>query len=223
MLKGRPGDVVETRYVSKSDSKNYHQGQITKEKEEVVEFTLVERVKAVDVVKDQITVESTSKDKDGIVDLHDLAFPEVDEVIEYVYATDARVLKAGTYPEWSVFYVAPLPLPKNEVRVGDTWEMNDEWRSLKNGIPLQVSLVAILKELKKCGPHTCAEIEISGDVGLVGAPPDEIQFISEVKGMVTFNVDRGIPVASNIESNEDLRMANDQTVVKSTIESKVKN
>lgn len=220
-LKGKPGDVVKTRYVSKSRSKNFHQGQVTKEKEEEVEFTLVERVKSIDLVNNRITIESTSQDKDGIVDLHDLAFPEVDEVIEYIYQTDAKVLKAGGYPDWSVFYVSPLPLPSKEVRVGDTWEMNDEWRSLKNGIPLQVSLVAILKSLKPCGQNLCAQLEISGDVGLVGAPPDQIQFVSEVKGEVLFDIDRGIPVQSRIESEEDLRMANDQTVVSSTVESRV--
>ena len=218
-LKGKGGDQTTTRFYSHSRTKNYHQAQIVKKKDEIVEFSLLETIKNHNEKSDRITVLSTAKDKDGIVSLHDLAFPEVNEVIEYIYTSTGKVLKAGDYPKWSIFYVPPLPLPSGSVSVGDTWEMTEEWRSMNNGIPLQVSLVGILKNVYQCGQDRCADIELSGDVAIANAPAVEINFISEMHGRLLFNLDKGINVWSLIQGQEDLRVNQDQTVVISCLAS----
>lgn len=218
-LKGQKGDKAATRFYSHSQTKSFHQAQIVKKKDEIVEFTLVETIKHNNTSSDRITVLSTSKDKDGVVSLHDLAFPEKDEVIEYIYTSKGKVLKAGDYPKWSIFYVPPLPLPDGPVQVGDTWEMTEEWRSMNNGIPLQVSLVGILKNVYQCGEDRCADIELSGDVAIANAPAVEIDFISEMHGRLLFNLDKGMNVWSLIQGQEDLRVNEDQTIVVSCLAS----
>ncbi len=220
-LKGQKGDQAVTRFYSHSQTKNFHQAQIIKKKDEIVEFSLVESIKSHNLKEDRITILATSKDKDGVVSLHDLAFPEKDEVIEYVYTSRGKVLKAGSYPKWSIFYVSPLPLPEGPVNVGDTWEMTEEWRSMNNGIPLQVSLVGILKNVYQCGEDRCADIELSGDVAITNASIAEIHFVSEMHGRLLFNLDKGMNVWSMIQGQEDLRVNEDQTVVTSCLTSRL--
>lgn len=220
-LKGKKGDTVKTRFYSHSLTKNFHQSQIIKKKDEIVEFSLVEEIRQSDSKKDRIIVLATSKEKDGVVDLHDLAFPELDETIEYVYTSKGKVIKAGEYPQWSIFYVPPLPLPEVPVQVGDTWEMKEEWRSMNNGIPLQVNLVGILKNVYQCGADRCADIEMSGDVSLANATAVDINFVSEMNGRLLFNIDKGVSVWSMIQGQEDLRTNDDQTIVLSCLASNV--
>jgi len=220
-LRGEPGLVRVTKYYSHSYVRDYEMDQIIKEKDEIVDFDIVETVKS-RTEKGLLEVDTTAKNKDGIVDLHDLAFPEEEEVIKYIYTPKGQVLSAGQYPKESIFYVPPMPLPSTEVEVGDTWEQTSQWVSLKNGIPLSVSVVGILKDLFKCGEDICADIEISGQVAVPGASQANISFSSEISGHVFYSVNRGISLWSEIRSTEDLRLENNRTFVKSCVVSQLK-
>ncbi|MEO0336137.1 MAG: hypothetical protein AAF202_07075 [Pseudomonadota bacterium] len=220
-FKGSDGLVRETLYHSHSYIREYEFEQLVKEKDEIVDFTIQESFKK-PKKPNTLAVEVTSKDKDGIVDLHDLAFPEVDEVIMYVYDKMGNVLLAGGYPEQSIFYVPPMPLPEKKVEVGDTWESESEWISLKNGIPLKVGIVGILKNFYACGAEKCADIEVSGAVEVLGMKKTDVSFLSEISGRVLYNVDKGMPVWSLIKSTEDLRMKDSRTAVQSCVTSKMK-
>ena len=220
-LKGSEGLVRETLYHSHSYIKEFELEQIVKEKDEIVDFTVEEKFRK-PRKEGTIAIDVTSKDKDGIVDLHDLAFPEVEEVINYVYDKKGNVLLAGGYPEQSIFYVPPMPLPSKPVEVGDTWDSESEWISLKNGIPLKVGIVGILKNLYECAEDTCADIEISGSVEVLGMKKVDVSFLSEISGRVLYNVDKGTPLWSLIRSTEDLRLKDSRTSVQSCVISKLK-
>ena len=220
-LKSSVGDIYQTQFFSHTHSKNYLEGQIIKKKDEIVEFELQEQTQRVDS-EGRLFVESTTIKKDGVVDLNDLAFPELDEKIEYVYASGGEVLKAGSYPESSIFFVPPIPLPENKVAIGDTWALSKTWVSLKNGIPLQVQVVAILKGVLKCGDHLCADIELSGDVSVIHLQQIDMQFQSDIYGRMLFNINKGVNIWSQIQSREDLKIQSQQTVVTGCMESRLK-
>ena len=132
-LKSEEGRVENIKYFSHSKIKSFEEQQLIREKDEIVEFL----VESKSLASDQGNIRNilTTLEKDGLVDLHDLAFPEVKERIEFVFKPNAEVLYAGSYPKSSVFYVPPLSLPSDAVKVGDTWEMQRSWISMKNNIP----------------------------------------------------------------------------------------
>jgi hypothetical protein len=108
------------------------------------------------------------------------------------------------------------------VRVGDTWESESEWISLKNGIPLKVGIVGILKNLYECGPETCADIEVSGAVEILGMKKADVSFLSEISGRILYNIDQGMPLWSLIRSSEDLRLKESRTAVQGCVTSRMK-
>jgi hypothetical protein len=150
--------------------------------------------------------------KDGLVDLHSLGFPEVNEELFFRFATDGRVLKAGDYSATSVFYVPPLSLPPRAVTVGESWELNHAWVSKENGIPLGLEIVTILKQVVQCGSDLCADLEISGSVKIDAPTSKDLDFISDVRGRMLFSIDRGVIVWSLVNNRE--RLTTKESVLK---------
>ncbi len=211
VLKSQVGQENLTRYYSNSRIKSYDEKQLVRDRDEAVEFRVSERVTKIE--NGNPTVVATTTFKDGTVDLHDLAFPEKGEEIEYVFTPLGEVLKAGVYPADSVFFVPPFPIPKGPVSVGDTWTMDHGWVGLKNGIPLSVHLVGILKGLRKCGKSECADVEISGNVEVIGIAPQKAQFTSTLWGRMLIALDRGTVVWSEVRSREKMIVKNERTDV----------
>ncbi|MCC7405964.1 MAG: hypothetical protein IT288_16345 [Bdellovibrionales bacterium] len=199
-LKGEAGRQEKMRYYSASTVENHEEGQLTRRKEEAVEFSVVTRTTG--STPDHLQWEVETTEKDGAVNLHDLAFPELKEVLEMKIRPSGEVLYAGPYPATSVFFVPPIPLPGKPVAPGDTWTLAHDWVSMSSGIPLRVELVSIFKSLIKCGSGTCAVIEVSGDVGINGSLGEKLKFESEIKGYLLFAVESGSMVASRIANRE---------------------
>jgi len=205
-LKGEQGQTDITRYYSHAKINAFAEDQKVKERDEIVDFSVSEKTKAVDEKNKRLTVVSSTIRKDGTVDLHDLAFPELNEEIEYVFDDLAKVFKAGPYPPESVFFVPPLPLPEEAVEVGSTWNMDHAWIGLKNGIPLQLQIIGILKGFGRCGSKDrCADIEISGNVDVIGIKKAAVEYRSEVWGRLLFSLDRGAVVWSEVRNKEMMR------------------
>ncbi len=192
-----------TRYYSHSLVQNFEAGQIVKKRDEIVDFTVHNQSEP--LADGTIKVLSKTIRKDGMVDLHDLAFPERDEEIEFVFAKDGSVVKAGSFPKTSVFYMPPLPFPDGPVEVGETWDFKHSWLALKNNMPLEMNLVVILKGLYRCGSDTCADLEVSGEVSLLGVDLGEMGFKSEVSGRILYALKRSTVLWSEIQSREDMR------------------
>jgi len=222
-LKGKPGTSSETRYYSNANVKTYSDNQMLRDKQEIVDFTTVTQIKAFDPVEKVLSFSVRTTEKDGTVELHDLAFPEKFEEIDYMVRTDGTVLKAGKYPPQSLFFVPSLPIPLEEVRVGDTWVMAHTWFSSRDAIPLRLEVVGILKALVPCDGKICADIEVSGGVKLVNAATAEnAQFNSRVWGRILFSPERGDIVWSEMRSQEEMAFGNDKFSVLSCMVSETK-
>lgn len=223
-LKGQPGSTSESRYHSSSRILTYTGGQLVKDRKEAVDFTVWNNVVAADPDAGFLQVRQTTISKEGPVKLHDLAFPELNETIEYVVRSTGEVLKAGKFPQSSIFFVPSVPIPKTEVKPGDTWVLEHVWRSSRDGVPLKLEILAILKQLVKCdGDDICADLEISGHVELV-LPPEasEARFSSKLWGRMLFGLGRGDVLWSQTRSVEDVIHEKGRVIVNSCMISELK-
>ena len=217
-LKALAGRKEITNYYSHSKVKTFEDNQIVREKDEIVEFKVEAETLAPNSENGFIRTIVTTLDKDGLVDLHDLAFPEVKERIEFVFRPNAEVMYAGGYPKSSVFYVPPLSLPNEKVLVGDTWEMQRSWVSMKNNIPLKLQLVTILKNIYECGKNErCADLEVSGDIGIIATLNKSTNFTSQISGRMIFSIDKGSILWSLVKSVESLNIGSTRMEVQSCL------
>ncbi len=223
-FKGAPGQTVETRYFSHARILSYGDRQLLRDRSESVDFTVNTHFTEYDVKNQLLRFEARTVRKDGTVPLHDFAFPELNEVIAYEVRSNGEVLKAGSFPRQSLFFVPSLPIPDRPVSVGDTWSMEHTWTSAKEGIPLSLEVVGILKNVLKCdGGKRCADIEISGHVSLVREPTAKgARFESRVWGRMLFSIERGDVVWSEMRSQEEMGVQSDRMVVSSCMVSETK-
>lgn len=216
-FKGIPGQTVETRYFSHARILSYGDRQLLRDRSESVDFTVSTHFADYDAKNKLLRFEARTVRKDGTVPLHDFAFPELNEVIGYEVRSTGEVLKAGSFPSQSLFFVPSLPIPDKPVSVGDTWGMEHTWTSAKDGIPLRLEVVGILKNIVKCdGGKHCADIEISGHVSLLKEPTAKgARFDSRVWGRMLFSLERGDVVWSEMRSQEEMGVQADRMVVSS--------
>ena len=207
-LKAELGRLEKVAYTHRSLAKAYEETELRHEKEEGLDFiSQAETLKVGEPDSKAISVFTQSLKvvkKDGVGDLHDFAMPEVDEKLEVTADSTGKILKSGDYPPNSVFYVSPISLPEKPVSVGDTWTMDASWLSLEEMVPYQLQMVSILKGFWKCGDDTCAEIEISGDVGFQGPLKTAMDFKSTWRGRIYFALKAGTVVWSRTDSAERL-------------------
>lgn len=221
VFKGRAGDAFETDYHSNSRTRKFEDGQITNDRIESVDFTTATQVLAAGPETISSRVKTIAKD--GTTELHDLAFPELGEEIEFVYRPDGKVLKAGSYPPLSIFFVPSMPIPKGPVAVGDTWTLEHTWMSAHEPIPLKLQVIGILKGIVPCDKSHCADVEISGGVEL-SLPPQarDVRFESRVWGRVLFSLSRGDVVWSEMRSREEMWASGQRTISESCMLAKAR-
>jgi hypothetical protein len=212
-LSAKAGQEELTRYFSHARIHSFEGSQLVHEQDEMVDFKVREKVLKVKEPSGPFTVLTSTIYKDGTADLHDLAFPEKGEEIEFVFGNEGQVLRAGDYPANSVFYVPPIPLPKEPVQVGDTWTMDHAWIGIKNNIPLGVHIIAILKNVYACGADQCADIEISGQVDVIGLNPSNQKFSSRVWGRMLVAVSDSTVLWSETRSRERVAVKDQGTEV----------
>ncbi len=225
-LKGVPGASSLTRYYSSSRILTYTEStQLLRDKTESVEFDVSTAIKFYDPASGVLKFKTKTVRKDGQVDLHDLAFPELKEEIDFIVSgKTAQVIQAGSYSPQGIFYVPSVPIPKGPVRVGDTWTMEHSWYSAAENIPLKLDIVGILKGIVTCeGSKTCADIEISGGVELVNPiTKKDAGFRSKLWGRMLFSVDRGDVIWSEMRSIEEMNVVKERVVVTSCMISETK-
>lgn len=198
------------RVYSRSLTRTKYENKIGSSKEETVDFSVQSRVTKVDPKTQDRTVLVESLRKDGPTDLYDLGYPEVGEALEFVYTTKAQVRKAGHFPPNSLFFLSPISLPKKPVEVGDTWDYQAKWVSLRNGLPMQVDLVSIFKRMYSCGVNSeCAEIEVSGEIQIPEGLTRDARLESVVTGRILFDLHTGAIVWSDIRNKEKLTSGED--------------
>jgi hypothetical protein len=223
-LKIKPDARFDTHYFSNSFIRNYSDQQLVREKHEAVDFTTLTTGVDYNSNLKLLRYKMRTTAKDGQVDLHELAFPEKNEEIEYVVRGNGKVIKAGPYAPDSLFFVPALPVPDHPVEVGDTWEMVHEWRSAREKIPLRLETVGVLKNIVKCeGDKVCADIEISGGVKLA-IKPNAVgaRFNSRIWGRMLFSLERGDVIWSEVRSEEEMGSGNDRVLIQSCMLSETK-
>ncbi len=223
-FKGKAGETTETRYFSNSHILSYEAQQLLRDRTEGVDFSVNSHVSKFDEKGKILSFELRTIRKDGTVALHDLAFPELNEEIDYVVRSTGEVLHAGRYLTQSLFYVPAMPIPAGPVEVGDTWTMDHTWLSAKDAIPMKLEVVGILKDIVVCEKvKICADIEISGHVGLVAAPTVAgAHFESRLWGRMLFSIERGDVIWSEMRSDENMTMPGDRMAVTSCMVSETK-
>lgn len=222
-LKAEMGKTERVKYLHRAFANSYEDRQLRHQQEESLTFeSQSETLKSGPTGTpglDQFTQVMTVTSKDGTANLHDFAMPEPGESLEVTADSRGRILRSGDYPPNSIFYVPPVSLPDHPVSIGDTWTMQSAWLSLEEMVPYQLDMVSILKGFYKCGTDTCAEIEISGDVGFQGPINQTMRFNSNWKGRMFFALNAGTVVWSRVDSEERLVADNVRRDVDSCLES----
>lgn len=223
VLNKQEGHKDLTQFYSYAMIHNFEGSQLVKEREEIVEFDVESFVTKSSVPhklsKDVFAMVMKTVRKDGTVDLHDFAFPEKGEAIEYHLDSQGRVFKAGDYHPSSVFFVPPVALPQGEVQVGDTWELKHSWITSKNNLPLQMDIAVIFKNLYQCGSHKCADLELSGNVVLLTQVDQQLRFNSELSGRMLFVLEEGTVVWSEMHTKEEFVLPESHVLVTSCLSS----
>lgn len=222
-FKGKAGETSQTHYYSNARILTFSEGQLLRDRTEGVDFVVDQHM--IDVKPERLIYNVTTVAKDGAVELHDLAFPELHEQLQYTVKPDGEVLRVSNLPPQSLFFTPALPTPKGKVSVGDTWAMEHIWASSKDGIPLKLQVVAILKDIVACEKtRVCADIELNGDVNLVAVPVMKgAKFASKLWGRVLFSIDRGDVIWSEMRSTEEMGLPKDRLFVRSCMISEMKN
>ncbi|MEQ1877760.1 MAG: hypothetical protein ABL958_14040 [Bdellovibrionia bacterium] len=211
-------EVIRYHFASHKESSVIGKAEKPEIKDEKVEFAVQTTTREVFPTGDVgYLIETVSRV--GDIKLHDLAFPEPGEKLEQILTRNARVVKAGEYSPDSIFYLPPIPLPVEPVKVGDTWTMRHQWASDSTGVPLELDMVAILKGIYVCGENDqCADIEISGQVSLPQRIP-KLTLDSEITGHLIFAVQHGSIVWSEIRTTEKVAAEKGRSYVVSCMKS----
>ncbi len=199
-LKASAGQVEKTKFNSASTTEVFENKSLTNTKEESVDFMAKAEVTQVNA-SGEFTARLTTSQKDGVIDLHDFAMPEVGEELMMTFNSQAKILKAGNFAPNSLYFVPPISLPSEKVSVGDTWTMTSHWIT-EQGVPLSLKLLSILKGFIVCGEKDiCADIELSGEV-TIDSNLGGVSFESIWVGRIFFATERGSILWSLVESHE---------------------
>ncbi len=216
-LKGIQGSSETTKFNSASKTEVFEGSSLTNTIEESIEFMSKAEITKI-LASDEFTEKVTTFKKDGQIDLHDFAMPEVGEELAITFNSMGKILKVNNLPRESLYYVPPVSLPKEKVSIGDTWNMSAHWVT-EQGVPLSLSLLSILKGFIECGKkEICADIELSGDV-TIDSNMAGVIFQSIWKGRIFFSLERGSLIWSLVESHEAWNTEKAHRDVRSCLES----
>jgi hypothetical protein len=210
------------QFRSSSHKKTFLNDQIINQKEEIVDFELELKAKAVNKDKGLFAYDLKTISKDGFIPLKDLGFPELNKKIPYMLDAKARVLRAGSYPPDSIYFIPSVILPDHKVQKGDTWDYEWDYRLIETGIPLRLKVTSILKRFLQCGLRTCADIEVSGLVELA-TRVENLNYDSELAGRMLVDVEDGSILWQRIRSGESMQTEDGRIDIFSCIESKLKS
>lgn len=199
-LSGKPGQREINSYHSHTYTKIYENHALLNEREEIIDFKLQIETKKNE--QNRIYQSLSVIEKEGMADLHDMAFPELGETLEMIYTLTGQVLQAGDYPKKSLFYIPSIPLPDKPVKVGETWLQYYQWFGLKNGLPLNLELLTIFKGFYRCQNDECVDLEISGRVFLPEEISHGVDLQSLISGRLLFNKTKGFLIWSDVRNEE---------------------
>jgi hypothetical protein len=206
---------------SVSVSKSFSSDQILHKRVETVDFKTRMLTKTILENSGNLIQILNIISKKGTSSLHDLAYPELGEEIEFEFTPSAVVKHAGMYPKSSLFFVPPLPLPSRAVRENDNWELKSGWISEVGGLPLNLVMHAKFIDQKPCGEHMCMNIGVEGVVHLRADIEKKNGFGHAVSGRFLFEPVAGLLSWSEFVSDEHLQTEGAQAEVHSVLRSEL--
>jgi hypothetical protein len=120
-----------------------------------------------------------------------------------------------------LFFIPAIPLSRNPVKTGDTWDTHNTWKTDPGKIELTVDLHAKMLGQKPCGDHMCANIDVTGVVHMPGNLEKRNHFEHKITGRFLFEPARGLVPWSQFESDEQLQGEEVQVVVHSVLRSEL--
>lgn len=220
-LEGIQGHRDDYSIHSQTLVENVSPDKLLHQKIEMVEFDVSTEIANIDKKNSTIAIDTKTTKKEGNLSLHDMAYPELDETIHFVFDSKGRVIQAGQHNPGTIFFVSPLPLPDGTVKVGDTWTYETEWISQESQMPMKLQLVMILKKAIRCfGDEYCAEIEWSGKVF-----PSEIKLPmnSKIFGYTLYRPKTGSQIWTWSKNEEQLELQGVKMKVSTCIQSILKS
>lgn len=180
------GSVSLSQYMSQSDVVVTDKGKVTKKYTDKVSFKIDRRTINVSE-KGDIQFRIVTSDKIGNIDLKDLAYPEPGQELFEMIDKTGKPLVVKDMPIGSLHYVARVALPKDPVKVNDTWNYRTRWISEDTGWPFEISLTSKLKSWSDCDGLACAVVEFSGEVLLPEDFPLKATLESKIKGVYHYS------------------------------------
>lgn len=206
------------RYCARSRTRVYSEAALRSERDEATEFTVETRSTKSDLKADRLSQTVRTIKKDGAMDLREFAMPEIGEKIDFVFSSQGRVLRAGSFPESSIYFVPTVSLPLAPVARGDTWTMESSWAPIGEKAIFYVEMVSIFKEAWACGTRRCAEIEIAADIRAVAGGAPLAGYANRWRGRMLFDIDSGTVVWSRLESEDVYEREGGRHVVDSSLD-----
>lgn len=195
------GSVTLSKYKTQSKVEVLDKGKLAKKYTDTVEFNIDRRTINVSDKGDiQFRIETTNKI--GNIELKDLAYPEPGQELFEMIDKNGKTLVVKDMPIGSLYYVSRVALPKQPVKIGETWNYRTRWISEATGWPFEISLDSKLKAWSDCEGLVCAIIEFNGEVILPEDFPLKATLTSKINGLYYYS-----PVSYEIlwgfsESNE---------------------
>ncbi len=223
-LKALQGRVDKTHHYSNSSVTTQQKGKAEPEvKTEIVEFDISTELLLVDRGKAHLHYLISTlmkKELSGKVDLSELGFPKKDETLSAIYYPNASVVKVDGKSKDSIYHVPPISLPLKPVFVGESWKLNHVWLTAKDRLPLKLELDTKFKSYVNCPvsseqKRTCAILELSGSIDILGLNQEKVKFTSDIKGLIVFAVEQGSVLWSQVMKSESLIAADSSVNIKS--------
>lgn len=220
-LEGIPGHKDNYTIHSQTLVENVSPDKLLHQKIEMVEFDVHTEISKIDKQNSTVAVDTKTTKKEGSLSLHDMAYPELDETINFVFDSRGRVIQAGRHSPGSIFFVSPLPLPDRMVKVGDTWSYKTEWMTPDSQISMKLELVMVLKKAIRCFDNEyCAEIEWSGKVYQDQIP---LPIHSKISGYTLYRPKTGSQIWTWSRNEEELSLQGVKMKVSTCIQSILKS
>jgi hypothetical protein len=219
LLKSVKGRKELTSNCSHTVTETFEDKGILHKRIEIIDFMVETLTKEV-LANGNLRQDTTTIKRDGPGSLHDLAYPELGEVLDLELTPTGKVLKAGKYPPGSLFYLPSIPLPDHAVKQNEDWFTSNTWKSEVSGAPLSVELHQKITGIKKCGEHSCFNIVVTGEVHFPKLP-SKTKFSHLIRGRYLFDGESGLVPWSEFLSDEELQGGAARAVVHAKLRSEL--
>ncbi len=221
-LKGLEGYEEKYTVFSQTLVENIKDDQLMNQKIEVVDFDLFNKTTKVN--DSGIHISSTTTRKEGSMQLHDMAYPELNERIDFVYNQEGEVLKAGSFLKNSLFFLPPIPLPKKAIRVGDHWDYEGRWTAPSLQGTMKIKLQMELKKILPCfSNEKCVGVQWTGIVNPDQGQKFNLPVESVIQGYALYRPLTGSQLWSYTRNIESFSLQNLKLRVSSCVQSILKS